>query len=53
MELGSSGDVLQACRRGGIEVRRCGALEACCACRDVWEAERHGAREFLRCAASL
>src|SRR6266480_1428039 len=34
LELGSSGVVLQACRRGG---RSSGALEACYTCRDVEE----------------
>ncbi len=43
-ELGSSGVALQAYRRGGVE--RSAALEACCACRDVEEAQRYGALEL-------
>ena len=41
MELWSGGGALQACRRGDVEVWRSGALKACCACRDVEEAQRY------------
>jgi len=34
-EVWRSGGVLQARRRGGVEVWSSGALEACCGCRDV------------------
>ncbi len=46
MELGSSGDALQACRRRGIEVSSSGALEARCRRADVevWSSEALGAR---------
>ena len=48
VEVWRPGGVLQACRRGDVEVCRSGAREACCMCRDVEEAQRFGAVE-MRC----
>ena len=47
MEVWSGAGTLQACRRGSIEVRRYGVLEARCRCSDV-EAWSSGALEACR-----